>query len=85
VNTTPYPAEVRITPRRRRPWRAWLFLLAAAALVIAALAWAPRAQPAARQAPVAHHPLAPAKPGITVTVGKTAYACTIIVLKPPGT
>ena len=82
MNTTPYPAEVRIMPRRKRPWRAWIFLLAVAALVLAVLAWSPRAQPAtARHSPAAAvtpqqavHP-APARAGVTVTVNGTAYAC----------
>jgi hypothetical protein len=88
VNTTPYPAEVRIMPRRKRPWRAWIFLLAVAALVLAALAWSPKVQPRpAGQRPTTAvtrqqsvHP-APAKAGVTVTVGKVTYACSV-PLKP---
>ena len=81
MNTTPYPAEIRVVPRRRRG-RARLALLAVTALVLAALAWSPRAQPqATRHSPAAAvtrqhavHP-APAKAGVTVTVNGTAYVC----------
>jgi hypothetical protein len=52
-----------------------------AAFAITAYAWAPKAQPR----PTAHRPAsaitqhpAPAKPVMTVTVGKAAYACTAV-------
>ena len=79
----PYPSEIRIVPRRRRPWRVWLFIAVSAAFVITALAWPHRAHPQ----PAGQKPAAavtsrqavharPAKAGITVTVGRVTYACT---------
>lgn len=82
MSTFPYPdAEIRVVPRRRRR-SPLLAALAVAALVLVALAWSPRTH----LAPAAHSPAAvvhrpapaplPVKAGVTVTVGKIAYACT---------
>lgn len=79
IMAPPYPAEIRLVPRRRHG-RAWLAALAAAALVLTAYAWAPKAHPAAHPAVAQHqaaHP-APAKPAMTVTVGRAVYACTVV-------
>jgi len=78
---TPYPAELRIVPRRRRPWAAWLAFLAVAALAVTAFAWAPRGAQPARSAAVAHRP-PKAAPPVRVTVGRVSYSCTVIPPKP---
>ena len=80
MNTSyPYPGELMLVPRKRHT-RLRLGLLAAAAVILAVLAWSPRAQPA-RHSPAAAvtgrqptHP-ALAKAGVMVTVNGTAYAC----------
>ena len=86
LTTVPFPSDIRFVPRRRHT-RAWLALLATAAVVLAALAL-PRSHPAARRdapaAAVTHqaaHPQ-PAKAAITVTAGKAVYACTVVPAKP---
>jgi hypothetical protein len=78
-----YPADITITPKRRRSWTLIALLLLAAG-AMAMLIFQPKAQPlaparTAQAVPahtVMHHP-APARSAVTVTVGKTTYACTV--------
>ena len=83
MSAAPYPAELRVMPRRR-PWRPWLLAMAVVASLLAVWNWAPRPdlaaaphRPAAAVAHPAAHP-ALAKPSpLAVSIGKTAYACTV--------
>ena len=85
LNSPPaYPAaEIRVVPRRRR--RPWIAILGVAAIILVAAAWLPRAKPhpvsaTHSTAAVVRQPAArpaPAKAGVSVTVGRTVYACTI--------
>jgi len=57
MNTSyPYPGELMLVPRKRHT-RLRLGLLAVAAVILAVLAWSPRAQPGCRgHRPAAHAP-----------------------------
>jgi len=92
---TPYPAEIIVMPRRRafssRPGagRTWLLLLALVAVALVAFAWGPaggRLQAARPAAAVTHRQAAHAglaRAVIRVTVGKTAYSCTVPLTSAP--
>lgn len=90
MNVPPYPSEYALVPRRRRPWRAWLLLLAVAAAILLALAYPPRVDPHPEHlgqaaAVLTHKPSAhpaPAKSAVTVAVGKAVYSCVPATPKP---
>jgi hypothetical protein len=75
----PYPSEYRLVPRRPRRPSFWLLLAAVAVALSLALAW-PHSESHAEAPPrptaVVHHQPAAKPAAATVTVGKTAYACT---------
>jgi hypothetical protein len=85
MSNVPYPSEYRLIPRRQRRPSFWLLLAAVAVALGLALAWphpARHAEAPAKPKPaavVAHHLVAhaPAKTGITVTIGRVTYSCAI--------